>query len=582
MQPPRRIRRRDPGDPAPLEAAGLHPVLARVYAARRVCDPAELDLSVSGLPDYRGLLGIEAAAARLARAVEAGESVLVVGDFDADGATSCALVLRGLRAMGARRVDFLVPDRFRYGYGLTPEIVAVAARRRPHLLVTVDNGIGSVAGVAAAHAAGMEVIITDHHLPGPELPAAAAIVNPNQPGDGFPAKSLAGVGVAFYLLLAVRARLRESGWFARRPEPRLAAWLDLVALGTVADVVPLDRVNRILVAQGLARIRAGETCPGIRALLEVAGRDPARCVASDLAFAAAPRLNAAGRLTDMSLGIRCLLCDEPAEASALAQQLDELNRRRRDIEARMQDEALAALERLDLDGGTLPPALCVYDPGWHPGVVGILAARLKERFHRPVVAFAPDGEGGLLKGSARSVPDLHMRDLLDAVATRHPSLLSRFGGHAMAAGLSLPAAHLEAFGAALAEEAARAGAGRESAGTVESDGPLDPADFQPELAGLLRYGGPWGAGFPEPVFDGRFRVADWRTVGGDGRHLRLTVQPAEEGPVLEAIAFNQAPPPGLAAGTELELAYRLDLNHFRGTTRLQLMVEHLAPAGPVP
>lgn len=565
------IRRRPrPEPPAGLKA--LHPVLARVYAARRISDLQELDRSLSALLDYRELLGIEAAVARLVQALESQERILVLGDFDADGATSTALAVRALSEMGAHDVDYLVPNRFDYGYGLTPEIVAVAAARSPRLIITVDNGISSLAGVRAAREAGIDVLITDHHLPGPELPDAVAIVNPNQPGDPFPSKCLAGVGVVFYLMAALRAALRERGWFAARPAPKLAQWLDLVALGTVADVVPLDRNNRILVAQGLARIRAGQCCTGIAALLAEAGRDPARVVAADLAFAVAPRLNAAGRLEDMSIGIACLLCDDPTQAAELVKRLDALNRERRVIEEQMQAEAVAHLDTLVQEDASLPTGLCLFRPDWHQGVIGIVASRLKERLHRPVIAFAADGEGAL-KGSARSVPGLHIRDALDAVAAAHPGLLSRFGGHAMAAGLSLAKEHFETFAAAFDAEVRRHLRPEDLQGVIHSDGDLADMDLNLEMAEALRAGGPWGQGFPEPVFDGEFELVQSRVVGE--RHLKLLLRRA--GRLLDAIGFNLAPGPALNAGSRVQLAYRLDVNVWNGQHNLQLVVQHLRP-----
>ena len=580
----RQLRRRPAAGTEALAAAGLHPVLARAYAARGIRDPGDLDLSLNQLLPPDALAGVDRAAARLAEALASGERILFVGDFDADGATSCALGVRALRAFGAAQVDFLVPNRFEYGYGLSPEIVDLAAQRRPDLLVTVDNGIASIAGVAAARARGMDVIVTDHHLPGEALPEATVIVNPNQPACAFPSKHLAGVGVVFYLLLALRRRLRDSGWFAARgvDEPRLADYLDLVALGTVADVVPLDRNNRILVQGGLARIRAGRASPGVAALLAVAGRDPRRAVASDLGFAAGPRLNAAGRLDDMTVGIACLLSDDPGEAHSLAAQLDQLNRDRRLIERDMQAEALELLAAREDDLAEPPLALAIYEPGWHQGVIGILASRIKDRVHRPVIAFADadsaGGEGGaMLKGSARSIPGVHIRDALANLDNRHPGLIDRFGGHAMAAGLSLSRENLDAFAAALVEEVARLAEGVELEAVLESDGELAPADLEMGLARSLREGGPWGQQFPEPLFDGRFAVRSQRIVGE--RHLKLSLAPvAEPGRALEAIAFNIDPGAWPDPAVQVvDIAYRLDVNAWRGEERVQLIVEHLLP-----
>ena len=553
----------------------LHPVLARLYAARHVFHGEELDQSLERLLPPDGLKGMAQAAALLADALCKGRRLLIVADFDADGATSCALAMRALRAMGAQEVHYVVPNRFEYGYGLTPEIVAVAAQWRPELLITVDNGISSVEGVRAAQRAGMQVLITDHHLPGAELPPADAIVNPNQPGDGFASKMLAGVGVIFYVMLALRAQLRARGWFAQQgiAEPNLARLLDLVALGTVADVVPLDHNNRILVAQGLKRINQGQSSAGIRALLNVAGRRPGRLGAADLGFAVAPRLNAAGRLTDMSLGIECLLTDDEGRAEEIARQLDSLNRERRDIESGMQAQALEAIDRLHLDG-VLPHGLCLFDESWHQGVIGILAARIRERVHRPVIAFAPASDAEL-KGSARSVPGLHIRDALDAVAARHPGLVTKFGGHAMAAGLTLPRAHLEAFRVAFAAEAAQHLSDDDLAGRVITDGELAGEELTLELAQLLRDAGPWGQGFPEPLFDGVFEVAEQRVVGE--RHLKLRLSTG--GRAVEAIAFGQVPAGNLPAWKRVRAAYRLDVNEFQGRRGLQLVIEYLEGIG---
>ena len=572
MMPATRIVRRPLEAPPDGLPADLHPVLRRVYAARRIVGPSDLDHSLACLPSPDRLAGAAEAAGRLARAIRADERVLILGDFDADGATSSALAVRALRAMGARQVSYLVPNRFRFGYGLTPEIVAAARGRSPDLIVTVDNGVASVAGVAAANACGIDVIVTDHHLPGRELPAAAVIVNPNLPDATFPSRALAGVGVIFYVMLALRAQLRCEGWFGRQgpAEPNLAALLDLVALGTVADVVPLDRVNRVLVAQGLERICGGRACPGVAALLEVAGRDPRRATTTDLGFFVGPRLNAAGRLEDMAIGIECLLADDPDRARELAGTLDGLNRERRAIEEAMQGQALAMLGDIDT-GGDLPVGLCLYEPTWHQGVVGLVASRLKERLHRPVIAFAP-GEPGWLKGSGRSVPGVHIRDALDAVATGHPGLLERFGGHAMAAGLTLRETDLPAFAAAFDAEVRRWLAPEDIAGIIHSDGEVDAGDLRLGLAEAIRAGGPWGQGFPEPLFDNAFDVLDRRVVGG--RHLRLTLRPLGSQRGVEAIAFNQAGQAAAGMPARLRAAYHLDVNEYRGDARLQLRVTH--------
>jgi len=566
-------------EPRPLpetlpDLGDLPPLLTRLYAARGVQSAAELDKGLARLMPYSQLKGIEAAVDLLVEALEKRQRILFVGDFDADGATASTVGVLGLRLLGAGQVDYLVPNRFEYGYGLTPEIVAVALERRPDLLVTVDNGISSIDGVAAAKAAGLKVLVTDHHLPGRELPAADAIVNPNQPGCDFPSKALAGVGVIFYVLLALRARLRQRDWFARRgiAEPNLAELLDLVALGSVADVVPLDANNRILVHQGLARIRAGRARPGLRALLEVAGRDHRRITSTDLGFILGPRLNAAGRLDDMSLGIECLLCEDEPLARDMAVQLDALNQDRKAIEQGMQREALAQLR--DLPTEQLPFGLCLFEPDWHQGVIGILASRLKERYHRPTIAFADAGDG-LLKGSARSIPGFHIRDALDAVAARHPGLISKFGGHAMAAGLSLPQANFGAFSAAFDAEVRRQLAEEDLAGRLLSDGQLGAEEFHLELARALRQAGPWGQHFPEPLFHGVFEIVQQRLVGE--RHLKMVLRTECGSRQLDAIAFNvdreQWPNPTVRWA---ELAYKLDVNEFRGQESVQLLVTHLA------
>lgn len=548
-------------------------MLARIYAARGVRESDDLDLSLKALHPPELLHGVDRAVARLMQALQTDERILIVGDFDADGATSTALAVDALRACGARHVDYLVPNRFTYGYGLTPGIVALARERSPDLIVTVDNGVSSVDGVAAANAAGIDVLVTDHHLPGSQLPDAAVILNPNLPQCQFPSKALAGVGVMFYLLMALRSRLRAVDWFRSRglPELHLGKYLDLVALGTVADVVPLDRNNRILVEAGLQRIRRGAARPGIAALLEVAGRDAGTCVTSDLGFAAGPRLNAAGRLDDMSRGIECLMCPDPQRARALALELDTMNRERQRIERDMETQALEALAKFEALAD-VPAALVMFEAGWHQGVVGILASRVKERYHRPVIAFARVGEGEL-KGSGRSVAGLHLRDLLDTVATQNPGLLDRFGGHAMAAGLSLAEDRLEDFERAFVAAVAQAAPEGLSAVT-ETDGDLQAEEFNLEVAGLLRYGGPWGQHFPEPAFDGFFAVVSQRIVGE--RHLKLVLRPEGTTQSVDAIAFgvdtDRWPDPSVE---RVHVVYRLDLNQFRGETRLQLMVEQI-------
>jgi len=556
----------------------ISPLLTRLYAARGVQSSAELDRGLRALLPYQQLAGIDAAVAVLCAALEQQQSILIVGDFDADGATASSVAVLALRMLGAAQVDYLVPNRFEYGYGLTPEIVAVALQRQPDLLVTVDNGISSIEGVAAAKAAGLRVLVTDHHLPGEQLPQADAIVNPSQPGCAFPSKAMAGVGVIFYVMLALRAALRERGWFAGRgepslAEPNLAELLDLVALGTVADVVPLDANNRILVHQGLARIRAGRCRPGIRALLEVAGRAADKLISTDLGFIVGPRLNAAGRLDDMSLGIECLLTEDEGLALDMARELDGLNRDRKSIERDMQQQALKTLDAMQLDEADLPFGLCLFDAEWHQGVIGILASRLKDRFHRPVIAFA-DAGGGQIKGSARSVAGLHIRDALDAVAAQHPQLISKFGGHAMAAGLSLAVEHFDAFRQAFDAEVRRQLSAADLTGRLLSDGDLQSHELCMQTAGQLREAGPWGQHFPEPLFHGDFKLVQQRLVGE--RHLKMLLQLPAGHELYDAIAFNIDPQcwPNPQV-TLVRVAYTLDINEFRGRQSLQLMVRHV-------
>ena len=574
----RRVLRRDTATATlPSAAAGLHPAVRRVYAARGVRRDEQLDLGLERLLPVGTLGGVDAAAELLADCHRDGRRVLVIGDFDADGATSTALMLRQLRRLGFADPAYLVPDRFRYGYGLTPGIVEVAATMRPDLIVTVDNGISSLDGVEAANRAGIQVLVTDHHLPGAQLPSAAAIVNPNLPGERYASKALAGVGVAFYVMAALTRRLRERGGVPAAADANPADLLDLVALGTVADVVPLDENNRILVSQGLRRIRAGRCVPGLRALLESAGRSLDSIVAQDLGFAAGPRLNAAGRLEDMSLGIECLLTASATEAAALAARLGGLNADRREIEARMQAEALAQVDALVASlEGALPAGLALHDPGWHQGVIGLVASRVRERVHRPVVAFAP-GEPGWVKGSARSVPGVHVRDVLDAVATRNPGLLEKFGGHAMAAGMTLREERLDEFRGAFADEVARCIDPDLLTGDLHTDGPLLAGEHGADTAIALREAGPWGAGFPEPTFDGRYGVVSARVVGE--RHLKLRLR-AESGELVDSIAFRYleaAAPAPVHAGDAVELVFRPDLDSWGGTRRMQLVAEWLRP-----
>jgi single-stranded-DNA-specific exonuclease len=554
----------------------MHPVLQRVYAARGIRSPADLNLSLERLHPVSTLEGIHAAVDLLLDH-RVGGRVLIIGDFDADGATSTALMVRALRAWGFESVDFLVPNRFEFGYGLTPEIVALAAERSPTLIVTVDNGISSMGGVAEARSRGIAVLITDHHLPGSAIPNANVIVNPNLPGSGFASRALAGVGVAFYVLVAVKRRLDE-GKLTPPGAPTITQFLDLVALGTVADLVPLDANNRVLVSQGMRRIRSTRCVPGITALLSIAQRECADLTAADLGFAVAPRLNAAGRLDDMSIGIRCLLADDPVEARELAQRLDEFNVERRAIEARMQAEALNAVRCLRERGPQVlrRSGVCLFDESWHQGVVGLVASRVKDRLRRPVIAFALAGSE-LLRGSARSIPGIHIRDVLDAIATRHPLLIGKFGGHAMAAGVTLERGQLDAFAQAFDEEVARWAPKGAGADAVETDGELSLQEIALDTAYALRSGGPWGQAFPEPSFDGVFSIRNSRIVGE--RHLKMWVEFPKTGRSFDAIAFNHIEEPERFTPPEgsVQLVYRLDVNEYQGERRLQLLVDHVLP-----
>ncbi|EPK7286447.1 single-stranded-DNA-specific exonuclease RecJ [Citrobacter farmeri] len=570
------LRRREVDESAELPA-DLSPLLRRLYASRGVRCAQDLERSVKGMLPWQQLSGVEKAVEILYNAFREGTRIIVVGDFDADGATSTALSVLGMRSLGCDNISYLVPNRFEDGYGLSPEVVDQAHARGAQLIVTVDNGISSHAGVDHARELGIPVVVTDHHLPGETLPAAEAIINPNLTDCDFPSKSLAGVGVAFYLMLALRTFLRDKGWFDERgiAPPNLADLLDLVALGTVADVVPLDANNRILTWQGLSRIRAGKCRPGIKALLEVSNRDAQKLAASDLGFALGPRLNAAGRLDDMSVGVALLLCDNIGEARVLANELDALNQTRKEIEQGMQAEALTLCEKLERSRETLPGGLAMYHPEWHQGVVGILASRIKERFHRPVIAFAPAGDG-TLKGSGRSIQGLHMRDALERLDTLHPGLMIKFGGHAMAAGLSLEEAKFDLFQQRFGELVTEWLDPSLLQGEVVSDGPLSAAEMTMEVAQLLRDAGPWGQMFPEPLFDGRFRLLQQRLVGE--RHLKVMVEPVGGGPLLDGIAFNVDtacwPDNGVR---EVELAYKLDINEFRGNRSLQIIIDNIWP-----
>ncbi|MBM4192020.1 MAG: single-stranded-DNA-specific exonuclease RecJ [Gammaproteobacteria bacterium] len=569
------------------QLSSLNPVLARAYAARGIDDASRLRTSLDRLLPVGTLDGIDAAVDLLLAHRRSGRRILVIGDFDADGATSSALIVRCLRAWGFVDVDFLVPNRFDFGYGLTPEIVALAAQQSPGLIITVDNGISSMAGVAAAREFGIDVLVTDHHLAGAELPAANVIVNPNLPHARFGSRALAGVGVAFYVMAALHRALADNSY------PLPSTWLDLVALGTVADIVPLDDNNRILVAQGVARIRAGRCTAGLRALLEVGNKTLSNVIAADLGFAAGPRLNAAGRLDDMSLGIRCLLTDSMTEARALAARLDTLNKERRAIEATMQEQAMAAVRHLEDPevlarrgiGGEgnangVRYGLCLYDPSWHQGVVGIVAGRIKDRLRRPVIAFADAGDGQL-RGSVRSVTGIHARDALEAISTRHPGLLPKFGGHAMAAGLTLHSAQLDVFAREFDAEVARWQQAGSRADRIDTDGELNADEISLSTAEALREGGPWGQAFPEPAFDQHFQMRSSRIVGET--HVKMWVELEGSGRRFDAIAFNllQGRPALRGAGGALalprsvHLVYRLGVNEWNGERRLQLLVDHL-------
>ncbi len=552
-------------DQAVLESlADLGPVHARLFAMRGITATNELDYGLANLAPVSSLDNIDAAVGLLLS--KRSERIVVVGDFDVDGATSTALMLRCLREFGFSEVDYLVPNRFEYGYGLTPEIVRVAAKSSPGLIVTVDNGISSIAGVEEARSTGMSVLVTDHHLPGEELPDADVIVNPNLPGSNFSSGNLAGVGVAFYVIAALGKELEKQGHAGAARIP--ATYLDLVALGTVADVVPLDHNNRILVEQGIRRIRAGKTVPGIRALLKESGRQVRRTVSTDLGFAVGPRLNAAGRLEDMSLGIECLLTDDNDSAARHAAILDQINRERREIEATMRDQAFAYVD--SLDARRLPACVCLYEPGWHQGVVGLIASRVKDRCHRPAIAFARENADSL-KGSVRSIAGVHSRDLLESISTARPGLIEKFGGHAMAAGLTISGAAFEEFKELAATQLALRYPDADFSGAILSDGPLPDESINLAFARALREAGPWGSGFPEPIWSGDFDVLEQRTVGE--KHVKMRVRPAAGGKPVDAIAFNQAGP---AYRGVVKLAFRLDVNEYRGVESAQLIVEQIA------
>ncbi|MAZ77937.1 MAG: single-stranded-DNA-specific exonuclease RecJ [Legionellaceae bacterium] len=562
--------------PTNTQLTHLDPVLQRIYAARGVNDDTALQRDARVLLPYQSLKGINDAVDLLVNALQQQLSIMIIGDYDADGATSTSLAIRALRAMGAKHVSYLIPNRFEYGYGLSPELVKVAAKQQPDLLITVDNGISSLAGVCLAKEKGMQVLITDHHLPGEQLPEADVIVNPNQPDDAFPSKQLAGVGVMFYVLMALRARLREMDWFSQHNiiEPNLAQWLDIVALGTVADVVPLDQNNRVLVHQGLQRIRAGHCVPGIKALATVAGRELTKMTASDLGFVFGPRLNAAGRLDDMSIGIACLLADDETQAHQLAMQLQQLNHERRHIEKTMQKTAWEIVDQLKLSDN-LPCGLCLFDEGWHQGVIGIVASRIKDKVHRPVIVFALENEG-LMKGSARSISGLHVRDALAAIDAAHPNLIQKFGGHAMAAGLTIARDQFEQFQKLFADEVKRRVSEDDLQAKMLTDGELTERELTLGLAELLQQSGPWGQAFPEPLFEGEFELADQRIVGE--KHLKMTLRKGDR--LLDAIAFfvDTSAWPNQHCDA-LRIVYKLDVNEYMGNRRLQLIVEYMEPKG---
>ncbi len=553
----------------------VHPVLKRIYRARNVESEDQLDYSLKRLPQPNLLFGMNHMVQELVAAIENQNHILIVADFDADGATSCAVAMLGFEMMGLGQVSYLVPNRFEYGYGLTPEIVAVARRKNPDVIITVDNGISSLEGVAYARKLGIKVLITDHHLPGETLPEANAIVNPNLPEDTFPSKALAGVGVMFYVLSALRAELRSIGWFADRgvPEPNLAQLLDFVALGTVADVVELDHVNRILVSQGVKRIQSGKGHAGIQAIVEAAGRSCESLTASDLGFVVGPRLNAAGRLEDMSLGIECLLSSDIESGRKIAQRLDSLNHERREIEDRMKLEALDILKTTTMaDDAQLPAGICLYDDRWHQGVVGILASRMKDRLNRPVIAFAP-ADNGILKGSGRSVPGIHIRDILSEVAARNPDLLEKFGGHAMAAGLSIDRSNYDSFSLAFSN-LVKEKMGSESHLTVlYTDGELDSKLMMLGFAEQLDAAGPWGHGFPEPIFHGEFDVVHVRVL--KDKHLKFVLEKPSRKDAIDAIAFFVDEPHNWLGSNRIKVAYRLSVNEFRDSRTVQMMVDQL-------
>jgi len=582
----RKVCRRQPPETVPDFLSNLPPILARVYSTRNISSASELDNSLKGLLPYQNLKGIDDAVNLLVDVLRNNASIIIIGDFDVDGATSTVVAIRALRLLGHHNVKYLVPNRFEYGYGLTPEIVDVAQQSKPDLIITVDNGIASIDGVARAKEYGIKVLVTDHHLPADELPNADAIVNPNQVGDEFECKATAGVGVIFYIMMALRATLRNQQWFNdKRPEPNLAELLDLVALGTVADVVPLEHNNRILVAQGIARIRAGKVSAGLKALIKVAGRNEQTIKASDMGFFIAPRINAAGRLEDMSIGIECLLSDDDVHAFAIATQLDSLNQSRREIEDEMKQQAFKIVDTLlnenifdnDKKSG-IPAALCLYEDEWHEGVIGILASRIKDHCHRPVIAFAQSKAsivGDEIKGSARSIQGLHLRDVLDEVSKQHPSLIEKFGGHAMAAGLTIKKKNLKEFETAFIKQVDSHLTEEKLQNILLTDGSLNESELNITMAELIQNSGPWGQLFPEPVFDGVFEIVTKRIVGE--KHLKLVLRSVNSNEEIDAIAFNVTDKNWPSDTKKINAVYRLDVNEFRGNRTAQLLVENIEP-----
>lgn len=550
--------------------------LRRIMAARGIKQVEQLFFALTDLPRPQQMLGMDKAVALLSEALSKQWKITVVADFDSDGATSCALAIRGLKAMGLNNIDYIVPNRFIHGYGLTPELLdEIPQQNQPDLLLTVDNGIAAIAGVEKAQQRGIKVLVTDHHLAGDALPDADAIINPNQPGDTFPSKNLAGVGVCFYLLLGLRQLLRDNNWFKQQnlPEPKVVDWLDIVALGTVADVVPLDKLNRTLVDMGLKRMRHGQACAGIQALSQIAGRDISQLVSPDLAFSIAPRLNAAGRMEDMGLGINLLLSDDRDQSLTMASQLDQINLERRGVEQQMQQDAVTMLEGISLDTDEPVPGYCLFDSHWHQGVIGLLASRIKEKTHRPVIAFAPGAEGEL-KGSARSIAGIHIRDVLARIAARHPDMLQRFGGHAMAAGLTLKENDLECFRQAYNHVLIESVDPAVYQQQLHSDGELSDDEISLDLAEQLPHAAPWGQGFEEPRFHGLFSVKDWRLVGQDQDHLKLNLQLADNRQIT-AMAFRQTKPEWLQTGCEILIRYRLAVNEFRASRTIQFLIDDL-------